>query len=74
MLASGNSVKNLREQTLCPIKIFVGYGGQSLIQFFSPFTQEQSPFMAMFFIKFCYRNHQLGKLIHVRFGKKVNGF
>ena len=29
--------------------------------------------MAVSLVEFCYRFHQLGKLIHVRFSKKANG-
>jgi len=30
--------------------------------------------MTVSLIKFCYRNHQLRKLLHAGFGKIVNGF
>ena len=51
---TGNPIKNLTEQTLCLIKIFISYRSQGLVQFFSPFAQEQSPFVAVSFIKRCY--------------------
>jgi hypothetical protein len=67
-------VKNFREQALCTVKIFVGYGCQSATPFFAPFPQEQSPFVAMPFIEFCYCDHQLKFITHmVWLSKKVNG-
>jgi hypothetical protein len=50
------------EQALCHIKVFYGYSSTNLVQLLSPFPQEESPFMAVSLIEFCYRNHQLGLL------------